>query len=356
MENCLICNSIDVSKIDPSTFLFPARSSNSEFHTYQNIYCANCGVVQMNKFPNKEKLMHYYRNNYRDSDFAINLADERKIDIPIQIPWSGYSFARFINFYELLLACPHLKSPSQNDTFIDIGGYQGFFLLAVSKVFGSKVLNYEYSLDGLEFAKNALNIPGFEAKEITTDDIGTKGNIVSLVHVFEHLEDPSGFLKHLHSNILNDDGYIYIEVPNAYGFPLSDPTHFFTYTEISLSNILTSHGFKIEKIVVQGNQKYGWDIDNNHMNISVIASKTNILSNDYIAPLDTNKFVKDLKKSYSRIHKNLLALKLKRLFKDIFLLIIYLVIFVPEKILKIDMRPIISRCKGIFIKKNNDSN
>ena len=231
MTICLVCDSTNISIIDPSTFLFPARSSKSDFHTYQNIYCATCGIVHMDKFPSKEKLIDYYRNDYRDSDFVIKLTDGRKIDIPIQIPWSGHSFARFTNFYELIQACPYLKPPGENDTFIDIGGYQGFFLLAVSKVFGSKVLNYEYSLDGLEFAKNALNIPGFKAKEITTDDIGTKANIVSLVHVFEHLKDPSGFLKHLHSNILKDDGYVYIEVPNAYGFPLSDPTHFFTYTK-----------------------------------------------------------------------------------------------------------------------------
>ena len=350
MTNCLVCDSSNISKINPSTFLFPARSSNSDFHTYQSIYCSTCGVIHMDNFPNKEQLMDYYRNDYRNSEFAIELKGDIKIDLPIQIPWSGYSFARFANFYELLLSCPDVKPPNENDTFIDIGGYQGFFLLAVSKVFGAKVLNYEYSLDGLEFAKNAFNIPGFQAKEITTDEIGTKANIVSLVHVFEHLDDPSGFLKHLHSNILKDGGYVYIEVPNAYGYPLSDPTHFFTYTEISLSNILSSHGFKIEKILLQGNQKYTVDIDNNHMNISLIASKTNILSKNYIVPMDANRFVKDLKKSYRGIHKNSLVAKMKRLFKDSFLILIHMAIFIPEKILRIDMGPIVWGLKGIFKK------
>ena len=354
MAKCLVCKSTNISIINPSTFLFPASSANPDFHTYQNMYCATCGLIHMDRFPNKEKLKDYYRNDYRDSDFAIELKDARKIDIPIQIPWSGHSFARFTNFYELIQACPYINPPNEKDTFIDMGGYQGFFLLAVSKVYGSRVLNYEYSLDGLEFAKNALNIPGFEAKEITTDDIGIKANFVSLVHVFEHLQDPSGFLKHLHSNILKDDGYVYIEVPNAYGFPLSDPTHFFTYTETSLSNILTSHGFKIEKILVQGNQKYGWNIDNNHMNISLIASKTKTLSKDYLEPLDATGFVKDLKKSYLRVHKNLLVFRIKRLLKDFFSVLVYLIIFVPEKILKIDMSPKILGLKAIFIKKKND--
>ncbi len=139
MTNCLVCDSSNISKIEPSTFLFPARSSNSDFHTYQNIYCATCGVIHMDNFPNKEKLMDYYRNDYRGSEFAIEVKDGRKIDLPIQIPWSGYSFVRFANFYELLLSCPNVKPPSENDTFIDIGGYQGFFLLAVSKVFGAKM-------------------------------------------------------------------------------------------------------------------------------------------------------------------------------------------------------------------------
>ena len=351
MTNCLICNSDNISTIDPSTFLFPAISSNPTFHKYQNIYCANCGVIHMDNFPDKEKLMEFYRNDYRDSEFAIQINDGRKIDLPIQIPWSGYSFARFANFYELLLSCPNIKPPTKSDTFIDIGGYQGFFLLAVSKVFGSKVLNYEYSLDGLEFAKNALSIPGFKAKEITTDDIGSQANFVSLVHVFEHLEDPSSFLKHLHSKILKDDGYVYIEVPNAFGFPLTDPTHFYTYTQISLSNILTSHGFKIEKIITQGNQKYGWDIDNNHMNISLLASKTSIFSDVYQKPMNAAMFTKNLKNSYTKIHKKLLLTKIRNLFKDTYLMIIYLVIFISEKVFKINMGPIVW---GIRRKIKND--
>ena len=56
-----------------------------------------------------------------------------------------------------------------------------------------------------------------------------------MVHVLEHVEDPYSSIISL-ANALEDNGCIYIEVPNLFGIPLMDDAHLSTFTLDSLRN------------------------------------------------------------------------------------------------------------------------
>lgn len=276
----------------------------------------------MDPLPKKEALVAYYNNEYRQSDFSISIDNNKVIDLPIQIPWSGYSYARFKNFLDLAKASPEFIPPSSDSYFLDYGGYQGFFLLAVRQCYDCHVFNYDYSQNGIAFSQKALDIPSQLGVDISTDTFDRQFDYVSLIHVFEHLENPVEFLRHIKSKVIKDSGYLYIEVPNAYGAALSDPTHFSTFTSVSLKNTLTLGGFKTIGYSVHGNQKYGNMSDNCYANISILAVPCLEVSSATIEhPLSAKRFEKQLKDAYHAVYYryclravSTIGTELKRLF------------------------------------------
>ena len=146
-------------------------------------------------------------------------------------------------------------------------------MFAASQLWNCKTIGYDYNKKGIEFAKRALGITESKvAKDIYRDTFNEKAKFVTLIHTFEHLREPSKFLQHLKDQIIKKSGYLYLEVPNLNGCPLSDPTHFFTYSLESLRFVLEKNGFKVLAMVEHGKPltKNGvWE--NPIMNISVLA-------------------------------------------------------------------------------------
>ena len=343
MMPCKVCGESTAQKINPldiSTLLFTASSSIPSFHTYESAYCEHCGVIFMTEFPDRDKLVEFYNNDYRASDFAIELQDGRTIDLPIQIPWSGISYARFETFYRMIERSS-VQRPSSESFFIDYGGYQGFFLLAVKQCYGAEVMNYEYSQSGLQFAEGALGIPGFLSQDISKDSFHKKADFVTLLHVFEHLEAPLDFLIHVRENILKSTGSIYIEVPNVYGDALVDPTHFYTYSELSLSNMLMMAGYTVVEVVEHGFPGNQLKADNDRANLSIMAVVgPETLSQTLHTPLALNDFLIDVRNSYKSVHWKFLKTVLKRLRKDFFEATVYSIGFLLEAKLGLNLRKI----------------
>ena len=77
---------------------------------------------------------------------------------------------------------------------------------------------------------------------------------------------------------------------------------------------------------------------------------TKIPRQDCIIQTDSTGLVKDLKKILYR-YTYFFVTQMNRLFKDMYLILVYLVIFLPEKILKIDMVSIIWRFRQLFRKE-----
>jgi len=112
----------------------------------------------------------------------------------------------------------------------------------------------DFNPQGIQFAKSAL---GFRDSAVVDDVYGytpsEKVRFVSLVHSLEHLDDPIRLLRHLKSEVLSERGFLYIEVPNLYGSPLNDPTHFFTYSKESLRYLLNTSGYEVVSLTTGGN-------------------------------------------------------------------------------------------------------
>ena len=83
---------------------------------------------------------------------------------------------------------------TSGDKILDFGCYQGAFLYACKKIFKTKVIGTDYNQNGLKMAKDFFGIETFQtSKNFYKKNI--KAKLITLLHVFEHLDDPVAFLK-----------------------------------------------------------------------------------------------------------------------------------------------------------------
>jgi len=252
---CDICGCSEGKKIDFSFFFFPTVSHWPGLHEYDNFICKTCGVVFVYPQMTDEKLIDFYNTIYRESPYAFHI-ENKLIDTPIKIPGSGVSLQRFKTFYKTLTKNAKKNQeliPEEDDVFIDYGAYQGIFLHGVSSAWGCKCIAYDYNEKGIEFAKKHFGFTeSVIANDIYKDVFGKRAKYISLIHVFEHLRYPHDFLRHIKDNVIEENGFLYIEVPNIYAYNLGEPSHFYSYSKNTLSKCLRLNGFHILDIYTTG--------------------------------------------------------------------------------------------------------
>jgi len=248
---CPLCRAADPIRLDVGSLLFPTDSYAPEFHRFTNMLCRDCGVVFSHPRPAQADLVAYYNGAYRSHDRGLRL-DGRVIEPPLQADRLDTSMARFANFHQALRRA-HAKPPGVADTVVDFGAYQGMFLYAAKTLWGCRGIAIDYNRQGIAFAQGFLGLPDSRVTtDIAAERFADKVGFATLVHALEHLPDPRMFLDHLRAEVIRDDGWLYIEVPNLFGAPVNDPTHFFTYSGDSLRWLVEASGFEVVTLFTSG--------------------------------------------------------------------------------------------------------
>tara|TARA_B100000780_G_C21125595_1_gene456620 strand:- start:570 stop:1241 length:672 start_codon:yes stop_codon:yes gene_type:complete len=143
----------------------------------------------------------------------------------------------FITFKRLLglLKLNHMNTSS---TLLDLGSGDGS-LVRVCKENGFKAFGLDGSKDGINFENDKL-----EFDNETFD-------IITLVSVIEHINNPSNILREIH-RVLKKRGILIVATPNfKYAFRnfYDDPTHVRPYTDKSIGSLMKLYEFKTIKVV-----------------------------------------------------------------------------------------------------------
>lgn len=223
---CRSCKSSSISNLDITHWVFPAKPLN-----WSNILCHDCGLVS--HYKNDGELITY-------SDQAYRKKGVDKVYPPISLPWSTVSFKRWKHIAKVVESSfdkDHLSSYS----ILDYGGYNGLLARALRQHWGSDCTIADLDQEGLDFSAAM----GFKTINLSKQpELKEKYNLITMVHVLEHVEDPRASLLSL-TNALVDLGSIYIEVPNLFGFPLIDDAHLSTFTLDSLSHLCEAADLEI---------------------------------------------------------------------------------------------------------------
>ena len=127
---------------------------------------------------------------------------------------------------------------------LDIGASSGTLLQTIHEAYGAETVGVEpgNAYRKLAEAKGFKLYPSLELLKAGDTE---RFDMVSMMHVLEHLEDPLGTLREIRLDLLADNGFLLVEVPNFYAHDSYELAHLSCFTEHTLAEILTQAGYKI---------------------------------------------------------------------------------------------------------------
>ncbi len=237
---CISCSS------DKNIKLYQKTS----FLGYPVYMCGKCGLYFFYSDDKsiERKCNTYYKSKYwgtirkkwNDKRKLINIIIKilRKLKTePLQQVWHYNIIKKYV--------------AAEKPKLLDIGCAKGDFMLFFSKK--------GFDVRGIEpDSNNAKIVNNLFGKEVCINGLVEKVRIrekfdgVYLCHVFEHLIRPDLFLKKIKNN-LNNDGIIFLEVPNCENSKilhnsLNKHPHIYSFTLNSIRKLFENNSYKILKI------------------------------------------------------------------------------------------------------------
>ena len=144
-----------------------------------------------------------------------------------------------------------MLSPQEGNKVLDIGSSTGSLLQVMKDTFGSEVYGIEpgnayrlwSSQQGLETFKTIEDLPETHKHSF---------EMISLIHVIEHLPDPISYLQELRGKWLRPEGFLLVEVPNLFAHTSLELAHLSAFTDQTLCNLLRMAGFSVQVIQSHG--------------------------------------------------------------------------------------------------------
>lgn len=301
-EKCPVCNTEHVTVMGKLTYtLFDNHPLDNEYDIF---CCSNCGFIKNKTSKTQEDYNKFYEEYFYSPSYISRKIDENE---------ENY----IINIIENI--SPYAIKQSK---IFDIGCGNGL-LLKKLKELGSKNL---YGIDLSESCVELLKKDGINAEQGSVLNIpfNEKADVIILSHILEHVLDLKSALKCLYDK-LSDDGFIYVEVPDAYRydeFENASPLRYFYlqhivhFDKFHLIHLFENNGFlKIDSgysTRVEGDLKMPcvWcifkRINMGKINISDFTLAYDIKSwfdeHCEINSLDTNNILKNLAESKKNVY------------------------------------------------------
>ncbi len=196
------------------------------------VICTKCGLVWSHPFPIDPYI--YYQKHYRIRYKGTHVPKKKHI----------FRAARAaVGRFNLL---KHLLKPRWR--VLEVGSGGGEFLYLLNKL-GYDAFGIEPNEGYAEYAKNEyqLNIKTGFLQNTQFEE--NSFDMVTMWHVFEHMDNPADILKKIHS-FLATDGLLVIEVPNVEAI-CSSPrnafhvAHLYNFNQSTLSRMAERVGFTV---------------------------------------------------------------------------------------------------------------
>lgn len=231
MSNCLNCN----FKVNKKNFEINFISSDVDILNFKtnHAFCEKCGLLQK-----------YINNNYKRKINIIykNYLGFKKFNFKDQRKFIGNTLG---NRCELLYK-KFLKKKKYKK-ILDFGSSNGAMLYPFIKtktdLYATDLKNnISNNLKKNKNFKKFINLKSLYKTKL-------KFNLITLIHVFEHLTEPKNIFLNL-EKILSDDGKIFLQIPNYKKNPadLAIYDHTAHYDKHSIINFFSTSNFKIDRL------------------------------------------------------------------------------------------------------------
>ena len=208
--------------------------------------CNACSMVSQNPIPTEEQVEQYYATEYRQ-DYKQVFEPKLK-----HVYRAGNLALNRLGFLT--------KNNITSGKMLDVGAGGGEFTY-VSSQLGFDSAGIEPSIGYSNYARDQYQA---NVKTGQLADINGKFDVITMFHVMEHIPEPVKIFKKLY-DLLKEDGYLFIEVPNIESFSQSPNNTFFK------AHI---HYFSATTLIACASQYFvGVDLENSGNNISILFNR-----------------------------------------------------------------------------------
>ena len=234
MRNCPICSSSDKKIIKPIKFkLFDNHPIQKG---YSLVQCQNCDFVYADLEISQSKLDWYYSEESKYEDTVISTGGGI----------NEYDKNRLIDTAAYISDNIDEKSVR----ILDIGCANGGLLQEFKNIGFFNIEGLDPSASCVNYTKQNIQCPCTQDSIFADHKNLGKFDVITLTHVLEHVIDVAGLID-IVKNLLNPNGYVYIECPDADSYhkfvhsPFQEfnSEHINHFTQISLRNLMELNGF-----------------------------------------------------------------------------------------------------------------
>jgi len=221
---------VDTCPLCRRTSFAPFISMNDDGDDLHYVLCKSCGLVLQSPRMDEGELDEFYASAYRLHQQATE--DPIEKDLRMQQARAEYTLA---------LVRDDFKEVRRH---LDIGSSSGAFLHAFEAQYRCTGIGIEPGEAYREYSRRRGNhiYPSQEALNEADEE---RFDLISMMHVLEHLPDPIATLNQLRNNLLAPGGHILIEVPNLFEHASFELAHLYAFSPQTLREVLRQAGYKI---------------------------------------------------------------------------------------------------------------
>jgi 2-polyprenyl-3-methyl-5-hydroxy-6-metoxy-1,4-benzoquinol methylase len=227
VSSCPLCGGTGSRSFDQRVFRgFPVT----------NRLCFSCGFVFQSPRMTEAELQEFYAAEYRRLYQGSEGPAAKDLAVQTQRAGLLLDFVRQSSSGSAFLDADSL--------FLDIGCSAGKLLESFAQAFGCRVAGVE---PGDAYRQNAQHrgLDVYASLEGLEQSGQYPCDLVSLIHVLEHLPDPVQYLAHIRQKLLKLTGWLLLEVPNLYAHDCFEVAHLSSFSAHTLAQTLKQAGFEI---------------------------------------------------------------------------------------------------------------
>lgn len=225
---CPLCSGLESS-------LFDRRNFRGQLVT--NWLCVQCGCVYQYPYLMGKALDTFYEREYRQ------LYQGSEGPSPQDLAVQEERAAALLDFIR--------KQGFQVSRHLDIGSSAGILLRQFQAGLGTQGVGIEPGEAYRKYAQEHGMITYASLEDLDQEGV-PRFDLISLVHVVEHLPAPAGYLKQIREKYLAATGWLLIEVPNLYAHDCFEIAHLVSFSEHTLGQTLLRAGYTIKAFEKHG--------------------------------------------------------------------------------------------------------
>jgi SAM-dependent methyltransferase len=228
VQNCPLCGSTASSPFDQREF---------RGHPVTNVICQACGLVYQSPRMTQVESLSFYDTEYRLLYQGQEGPNPKDLAVQTARAQVALDFVR-----------QQIKSSTH---ILDIGSSAGILLQQLQAHYQCRACGVEPGTIYRRYAQS-FGLEVFSSLEELHATGLSHFNLVSMMHVLEHLPNPVEYLKNISDKFLEPDGWLLLEVPNLYAHDCFEVAHLVSFSAHTLTQVVQKAGYRVIQLRAHG--------------------------------------------------------------------------------------------------------